>query len=391
MKSSVVHSLTYLCVTAVVSCGLLGASGRVALADPIAPGFDLFETPAGASQVDLTSFGIGIVPLQGYRPPVSALFAPPYNSPSLNDTDTIVQRLAGISPLPVGGSGNVPIQLVALSLQSVAPVNISGNFYDLKVLGGSLLTPSDPSPVGNMTVNHTLANGGTFSSILPVHATLTFTQVGNPSNTFSQPFADTFTGNGVWSHTPREDDVHFPPFPSGGMYPGVDPNTGQKVLTSEQAQLAAHGVLPAQLASDVVRVVDAQGTRDYPVDETANEPFLGPPQMIESFNAPNQWILFKEPPQFGGGDSDRLSIRGGHLYFESDPLGPLFGDLPPNPVAIITENGTFQRADQFFQGAIGPNPQIFVFSDLNVPEPGSVLLLVISGVALAFAKRVRQA
>src|SRR4029079_11705619 len=126
--------------------------------------------------------------------------------------------------------------------------------------------------------------------------------------------------------------------------------------TTEQSQLAAHGVLPAQLASDVVRVVQNGQTRDYPVDETGAEPVLGPPQMIEPFNAPNQWILFVEPD--GVTHSDRLSIRAGFLYFESDPLGPLFGDLPPIPVATIVENGTFQLASQFFQGAVGQNPQV---------------------------------
>jgi hypothetical protein len=231
-----------------------------AWATPIGPGFDLFETPPGRTYVDLSSFGIGIVQLQGNRAPVSALFPAPLNNPAINDTDTIVQRLAGINPLPP--SGTIPVELVALSLVSVAPVNIGGNFYDLSVLGGSLLTPSDPSPLGSMTVNHEFANGGTFTASLPVHATLTFTQVGNPLNTFNQPFSDTFltTPPGVWSHTPRPDDAHVdPPFPAGDFYAGVDPITGQKVLTLEQSLLAAHGVLPAQVPEPISLAIAAVG------------------------------------------------------------------------------------------------------------------------------------
>jgi hypothetical protein len=368
-----------------------------AWADPISPGFDLFETPAGSSSVDLTGMGLGVIPLEGYRPPVSALFSPPWNNPAVNDTDTIVQRLAGISPLPVGGSGTIPIELVALSLQSVAPVNIGGNFYDLTVLGGSLLTPSDPSPVGNMIVNHTISNGGTFNATLPVHATLTFTQVGNPLNTFSQPFADIFSSTSVWSHTPRPDDMHAPPFAAAGnFYPGVnpgtgpsDPSTGQKVLTTEESLLAKHGVLPAQITSDVVRVVDpiTGQSHDTPVPEDGTAQFLGPPDFFVPINAPNQWILFKEPD---GRDSDRLSIRGGLLYFESDPLGPLFGDLPPNPVATLVETGNFQLVSPYFQGGSGLSPQVFVLSDLNVPEPTSLALVMVGAIGGMLLVRRRR-
>jgi len=225
----------------------LGGVG-VASADPIEPGYDLFFTEPSTTHVTM-DFGGGPqnIPLMGYRPPVIALFTAPLNNPAYNDTDTIVQRHAGIDPLPVGGSGIIPIELVALSLVSVNPVLIGPDFYDLSVLGGALLTPSTPSLWGSMTVNHEVPNGGTFTASLPVHATITFTQVGNPLNTFPVPFLDTFTSSGIWSHTPRFDDVHIdPPFPAGNFYPGVDPHTSQKVLTVEESLLAAHGVLPAQ-------------------------------------------------------------------------------------------------------------------------------------------------
>jgi PEP-CTERM motif-containing protein len=137
--------------------------------------------------------------------------------------------------------------------------------------------------------------------------------------------------------------------------------------------------------SDLVAVIDPGGvTFFFPVPE--NDPNN---QLLAAFygpiNAPNQWIQFN---QEGPGPivvSDRLSVRNQHLYFESDPLGPLFPDLPPNPNAVLTETGGLQRVDQFLQPNAGFQiPPIFVQSDLNIPipEPSSFVLLGIGVAAL---------
>jgi hypothetical protein len=162
------------------------------------------------------------------------------------DTDTIVQRTTGIDPFDFpSGVGTVSIELVSLSLVSVAPITISGTSYNLNVLGGTSM--GIPQTPGTMTVLHNHPNGGTFSSTLPVTAKLIFTEVGNPGNKTETPFADTFTSTGgIWSHTPRWDDPHTPSLPAGNFHPGVHPDFLQKVLTLEEAKLAAHGVLPAQ-------------------------------------------------------------------------------------------------------------------------------------------------
>jgi len=208
--------------------GWLGAN-NVAMATPIGPGFDLFHTPAGPTTVTTP---VGPISLQG-RP----------IDPSLGDTDTIVERLAGIDPLPVGGQGTIPIQIIDLSLESISPVPIGSSFFDVFVdLAG-------PQTLGSMTVFHGVANGGTFDADLPVNARLTFTEVGNPSNTFADSFFDVFVTltPGSWSHTPRPDDAHNATFPAGGFFPGVDPITGGKVLILEVAPSATHGVLPGQI------------------------------------------------------------------------------------------------------------------------------------------------
>lgn len=211
----------------IVASAIIGAITLLiqlpARADPIDPGFDLFMTVPASTSVDLTGIGAGVVSLAGV--PIGP-----------NGLDTVVSRTAGIDPFPVGGAGVVPIELVELSLTSVAPVSIGGLFFDLVVT-------ELPSPPGTMTIMHEFASGGTFTAILPVAAMLTFTEVGNPLNVIPVPFFDIFTSSGVWSHTAAMDG-HTLAYPSGGFNPGIDPLTGGKVLTEEEAMLAEHGVLP---------------------------------------------------------------------------------------------------------------------------------------------------
>ena len=178
-----------------------------AQADPIGPGFDLFTTLPGTT-VDPAPLGVGVVSLEGV--PIGP-----------GNTDTIVERLSGIGPFNVGDVSVIDIELVALSLQSVDPVDIGGNLFDLAVTGL-------PSPIGQMTVHHTVADGGFFDALLPVEALLTFTEVGNPLNSFDQVFSTVFqTTNAPWAHTPSPGDAHYATFhPAGNFYAAILPGTG---------------------------------------------------------------------------------------------------------------------------------------------------------------------
>jgi hypothetical protein len=180
----------------------LGA-GHTASADPIGPGFDLFTTlPGTFANIP----GIGIVSFIG-GPPVI---------PGTN-VDTIVERLEGIDPFPVGGVGTIPIILRELSLQSVAPVNIGGTFFNV------FATELPTQTLGSMTIFHSTADGGTFNSTLPVDALLTFIPVGGGTS-FTATFSTTLTSIGCgWSHTPPPDYPTDPRFPSGGFFPVVTP------------------------------------------------------------------------------------------------------------------------------------------------------------------------
>ena len=110
-----------------LAAACLVVEGGVASASPIGPGSDFFETVSGAggAEVDLSFLlpSVGAIDLEG------APFGP-------NGQDTIVQRIQGIDPFAVCPtlpcSDTIDIELVALSLTSVSPV-------DLSDLGGPFL------------------------------------------------------------------------------------------------------------------------------------------------------------------------------------------------------------------------------------------------------------
>jgi len=193
--------LVAVCAT-FLAVGLVGA----ALAAPIDPGFDLFQTPPGGGLLDFSGMGGGLVPLQGL--PIGP-----------GNTDTIVQRHTG---LPDGGMGIIQTEIVALSLQSVSPAAIGSSFFDVFVG----LDPSNPS-LGTIDVTSHGPNGGTFDSFFDVFTIVTLTEVGNPANQIVVPRVDEIDSlNSLWSHTPPPGYPGHPHYPAGGFYPGVDPLTG---------------------------------------------------------------------------------------------------------------------------------------------------------------------
>jgi hypothetical protein len=228
------------------------AVGFAILAQPAAgasitlsAGFDLFATVPTTTYVNIgTATSPNVVFLKGDPGDLSSRLGGIF----LADTDTIVQRTGPTQTIGIGGTATFTLHLAALDLESVAPVLLSGNLYNVQVLGGTLLGFTEKP--GSIAITATDIGGGTFTSTLPVAAELIFTPVssGEPSIP-NQPFSDTFSSvvPGIWSTMPRSDDAHTSQFPAGGFYAGADSEPGHaKVLTQEQAMLAAHGVLPAQ-------------------------------------------------------------------------------------------------------------------------------------------------
>ena len=257
----------------------------------IQPGIDLFTTPPGAgTHVDFSCLPIpagffdpgsepfgGSIPLQGV--PLNPL------SP-LGPTDTIVQRLAPTSITGAGASGNVPIEIVGLSLVSAQPitVNYAGGpppeQWNVRVC----LSDTVPQPSGVMIIRNGSCpgEGGTFDSQLPVQPKFTFTRISDNAVRVLDPGGmgmppDMFsTTNSHWVDVPDPalqltivppgltlDSDCNPSTPDAGPFPGTsnffpgvrvprsdNTCTGhppqEKRLTEEDAQLAAHHVLPAQ-------------------------------------------------------------------------------------------------------------------------------------------------
>ncbi len=174
---------------------VLSAPGRV-LASEISPGFDLFTTPDGTAFIDLSGAGLGIVDLVGNPIPGEP-----------GGADTIVERLTG---LPDGATGTIDIELVALSLVSMAPVVINfgggARFFDI------FLTLNDAQPsLGEMTIltHDDAAGGGTFVSFFNVFFQIEFRDTASPFSVIQQ--GQEFVGEpstpNEWRHTENDDFV----------------------------------------------------------------------------------------------------------------------------------------------------------------------------------------
>jgi len=251
-------------------------------------GIDLFTTPAGGS----TRHDFSATPIPaGFFDPGSEPFTnvvvlqghPLATSPAgaLGPTDTIVQRLAS-ADVPDGGCATVPIQIVALSLVSAAPITVTyggGNSEQWNVQVH--LSSSQPQSVGSMNIcRDPCRDGGTFSAVLPVKPRLIFVRVGDGAvRTLDQglPPLQFVTQNGRWlgynpgapfnlitagagltvdhdgdpgtppvGPLPASSDNFFPGMRIERCQSGCDSGVVMKRLTEEDALLAKHGILPAQ-------------------------------------------------------------------------------------------------------------------------------------------------
>jgi hypothetical protein len=146
----------------------------------IPPGNDYWQTTGGRfdfanDPIPADFFAPGSQPFTGVIV-IRGVPTPPFNQ---GTTDTIVQRFGPMSfPEPIPSLDSVAIEIVSLSLVSVAPITVthadaSTSQWNVKVD----LSPAAPS-TGSMIVFKNDFNGGTFDAQFNVQPRFTFTPVG---------------------------------------------------------------------------------------------------------------------------------------------------------------------------------------------------------------------
>lgn len=171
------------CVLAVL---LLTAGSAAAQIIAIRAGDDSWVTPAGGST--FYDFSVTPIPAGFFGPgsqPFSAVVTfkgqPLMTAPpgALGSADTLIRRLNNLA-IPVGGSGTVPIRIIALDLVSESPITVTfvqGGLTFTQLWNVKLtLSLLARQPNGAMTINVNCLTGGTFSSNLPVLPRFQFTR-----------------------------------------------------------------------------------------------------------------------------------------------------------------------------------------------------------------------
>jgi len=158
---------------------LLAAGLSLALAVPsmaqiIKAGDDPLSTPGGGgSHVDLSSYPIKQIfgaPVDG-NPVVSLVGESLGPGPELAGIDTIMRRSKDIV-IGSSGSGEGPLDIVALRLVSEKPVSIGGVAYTMRVV---LSEFHNNIPSGKLSLRLANGDGGTFDSSFTIRPKLVFT------------------------------------------------------------------------------------------------------------------------------------------------------------------------------------------------------------------------
>ena len=178
-----------------------------AVADLVMPGYDLFQSLTPGTNFAGVDFRG--VPLGSFD------FGGTIGLQAVGATDTIVQRLDSASAAP-GGSSAIPIQLVALQLMSVMPVDfglgLDSYFITLQSVRGG------PDSTGRMTINFADPTpgpppppqpvAGTFSSFFDVFFDIRKGALDGPI-ALSDHLVLTNDG-ALWSHYPADGSLLIP-------------------------------------------------------------------------------------------------------------------------------------------------------------------------------------
>jgi hypothetical protein len=182
-----------------------------AAADPIDPGSQFQVTVPGVGDPISNPMGTFFFPAEvpgqpfGAGPPVP-MEGIPLGAPGFGNTDTIIEVQGSLG---AGETGTIPVEIVAMSLRSVDPVDIGGTLFDVEVLP-DLTNPS--MGTFDFTDHDDPYSGTKYISHFDVFFDIRAEEVGNPSNVieafgitdpwtgFSDPVFTGYSENG--SHIP---------------------------------------------------------------------------------------------------------------------------------------------------------------------------------------------
>jgi hypothetical protein len=236
----------FIALAALLLAGSLVASAQGA-------GYDVFQTGSGAS-IDLSSINLGVVNLQGV--PIQS---------STGNADTIMYRPQAV---PSGG-GTITVNLYALFMKSVSPVNFSGHSADVYVTvnasGGTIPTSTLPQPdavalsSGTATIYpNSQGTGGTFDSSITINADIIFVTAGapvtNPANYLGHQAAPAIvvaqTGSSYSTTAPSG-------YPLGNMAVPMQGLTSTAASTSTATSMPTGGFYPKPVHNGPHPVVPA--------------------------------------------------------------------------------------------------------------------------------------
>lgn len=185
------------------------------------------DVPAGVDFLEFVSASEGVnpgpLPAEFFNPGSDPFLGPigPLRgislAPASGTADTIIQRLAPANlPGPFPSLAQVPIEIVALNLQSVNPITVtydgggSPELWDVRLeLGPGPQTP------GQMTITKTNSMGGTFDIDLPVELQFRFVRQSDLTQR-TIVYDVQITQQGLqWSHTCMPQGVQSPAFCPG--------------------------------------------------------------------------------------------------------------------------------------------------------------------------------
>ncbi|MHC4698788.1 MAG: hypothetical protein ACYTFA_18830, partial [Planctomycetota bacterium] len=189
---------------------------------------------------------------------------------------------------PVDLEGTVAVELVALSLQSVAPITVTYSGGQPPENWDVAVTLSDtPAGQGSLTAIKTHCNGGTFDMTLPVNPKLTFTKVSDPG-TFAvldapaegEPALQLSAVEVPWVHSLWDLAVSIVAPYDGTFVPGVEEIPGCSGPSSPRpGGVARPGSF--QIARDALTKLGRPGDRAAPMALNVNEVLGGLREVMQ--------------------------------------------------------------------------------------------------------------